>query len=314
MSEHYSYCRLLRSSAFLVVLIATAALIRFPFSAKAQESPDTTRGRSSDSSSSTSIDMRIVRIAPEDEAEVVETSSPNYSSFNLDSTRFLLRSREKTVLYELDPSSLQVHSLGFLFSGDELKDCRWSTLDANTVFGMSSSGAQIQRFDVLERQYNLVKDFSGILPSGVVGGFSKARLNDDRFSFVWKASELSPWRFLVVWDRVSDAVYTYDLNDAGKGMSGDRESYLRARGDALVIRGDVNRVWPFMMQTQASTAWASDLAKPAPRPMPSESVSAEFDAAELWSAGPRVMSLQRPAASAKVWDALPYQTGNHSRD
>src|SRR5262249_48561332 len=206
MVENYSLSRVLRSSAGLALIFLIAASVHVHPIASAQDTP-----HSSNQPSASNIDtvstagLHIARVPDSDESAIAIRPGSSYSSFNLDSTRFILRRSGRSALYSFNQAELAASFEGNLFEGRELDDSYWSSNSPDVVFalrqGEKSGQAQIYTVDVTDGAQTLVKDFSGVLPSGSLGGFSKARINDDHFSFAWRESEISAWRYLVVWDR-----------------------------------------------------------------------------------------------------------------
>jgi phosphodiesterase/alkaline phosphatase D-like protein len=326
MVERHSQSNHPRFSAVLsILLLLLAASVHVHLSVHAQD-PD---GLASDASPSTAsavssarpgtVNIELVRVANAVEGEVVQVLGPNYSSFNLDSTRFLLDDVDgRAVLYSFDPISLDVKREGSLLEGLRLADCQWSAYSKDRVFGMSlnqcsEAPPQILGYNVETRIYSIVKDFSGVIPGGLVEGLSKARIDDDHFAFTWRESALSPWRYVVVWDKLSDATHVFDISDPLGGMPSYRDAFLDASGTTLIVRGFNTKAWHYLRQPQAFAASIDSTSSGWER---TEDIlpTVELDASgEVWDQGPRRFTFYRDRFTSP-WDVLPYQSGNRSRD
>jgi len=321
MPERHSQSKLLRCF-ILVLLVLFIAAIRERLTVQAQVSALSIDRSSSSatrrsSTASGEVEMQIVRVGGSGEGELPAVPGSTYSSFNLDSTRFLIEREGRTAIYTFDPTTLAFSFREFLFNGPELEACHWSTLSSHTVFGVTLSKAQqpqIVSYDVDNKTYSLVKDFSGVLPPGSVGQFSKSRTTDDKFAFAWRESNLSPWRYIVIWNRTSDSIHVFDIFDRATAVSGYRDAYLNDSGNALVVRGDVTRVWNYMLQPQESASWVDAAASVKTNNTGSAMRRALGASDESWNAGPRNLTFDLQDASESVWDVLPYKAGNGSRD
>src|SRR6185295_7444706 len=85
----------------------------------------------------------------------------------------------------------------------------------------------------------------------------KAWSDDNCFAFSWQG-EGSASRVIVVWDRVTDTTYSFDLADQIAGVPGFERAYLDRSGEALIVDGQVTRVWRYRSQLQSGSVQLED--------------------------------------------------------
>ena len=54
-----------------------------------------------------------------------------------------------------------------------------------------------------------------------------------------------------MWDRTSDRVYLFDATDSVSGVTAFHDAHLDRSGEALIVNGDVTRVWRYRTQQQS---------------------------------------------------------------
>src|SRR5215470_12082023 len=110
MLEHHSSSRLLRSTALISVALLIAGSFFSPVLASKLGGRESGRTpvafRETSPTRRSSVGLDLVRVATNGEAQVPTFGGPGYSSFNLDSTRFVLEKGGKSILYGFDPSTL----------------------------------------------------------------------------------------------------------------------------------------------------------------------------------------------------------------
>ncbi|HKP87893.1 MAG TPA: Ig and FN3 domain-containing protein, partial [Blastocatellia bacterium] len=197
-------------------------------------------------------EARVVRVT--DSRDAVWASAPSSPAFNADSTRFFVLLDSVATLYSFDSSSLKVQKEGPLFERGELQSdgAQWSADKPGAIIGLTDSdGAiRIEAYDVQSRATTLVKDFSNILARGEARGLSKSWADDNSYAFSYREAGAANWRYVVVWDRVADAVYWFDLEDAAGGVAGFTDMKLDRSGKSLIVNGDWTRVWRYQSQPQ----------------------------------------------------------------
>ncbi|PYT09041.1 MAG: hypothetical protein DMF60_03375 [Acidobacteria bacterium] len=196
---------------------------------------------------------KIVRVTDSRDGQARLASRVDSSSFNLDSSRFFVNLDGVPTLYTFDPSSLAIEKQGILFGSLPLQfdSCHWSASATDTIFGLGSAdSARIYAYDTRSGSNTLLKDFAGILPNGEAQNLSKSWSDDNHFAFILRESG-SAWRFGVVWDRTSDRVYLFDATDSVSGVTAFHDAHLDRSGEALIVNGDVTRVWRYRTQQQS---------------------------------------------------------------
>ncbi|MEK6287230.1 MAG: fibronectin type III domain-containing protein [Acidobacteriota bacterium] len=197
-------------------------------------------------------DTRIVRVTDERDGRATLTPRVNSSSFNLDSSRFFVDLDGKPTLYTLDPSNLGIQKQGPLFGSIALQSdsCQWSATNPDTVIGLDSTDStRIYGYDTRSGSYTLLKDFPEILFKGEAGHFSKSWSDDNHFSFALREPG-SAWRFVIVWERSTESTYLFDLADPLAGVPSFSTAHLDRSGEALIVSGDIRRVWRYRTQQQ----------------------------------------------------------------
>ncbi|MFP5264745.1 MAG: fibronectin type III domain-containing protein, partial [Blastocatellia bacterium] len=201
--------------------------------------------------------VKVVRVTDNRDSRAAAVSSLSGSSFNADSTRFLVNLDGVATLYSLHASSLRIRKEGPLFdrAGLDQGSAQWSAGDPEVVFALeTAAGAvRLQAYDLRARTLSPIKDFSGVLGPGEARGLSKSWDDDNHFAFAWRESGAEAWHYVVIWDRSSDKTYLFDLTDAPAGVSGFLSARLDRSGAALIISGDVERVWRYRDHPQSES-------------------------------------------------------------
>ncbi|HKP12878.1 MAG TPA: fibronectin type III domain-containing protein, partial [Blastocatellia bacterium] len=198
---------------------------------------------------------RVLRVTDESDALSADVLS---TSFNSDATRFVVNLDGAATLYRFDAASLSALREGPLFDRESLDadSLRWSASDADTIFGLDTArgAVRLTAYDATTRQSRLVKDFSDTVGRGEAGRLSKSPADDNRFAFAWREAGAGAWRAIIVWDRVTDGVYTFDLSDPATGVADFTGASFNQSGETLIINGATTRAWRFARESQSDAA------------------------------------------------------------
>jgi hypothetical protein len=200
-------------------------------------------------------DSRIVRVTDARDGQSALASRVNGSSFNLDSSRFIVTLDGTPMLYAIDPSSLEIHKQGMLFgsSAVQVQGLHWSAVDAGTIMGLESAdSAVIFSYDTRTGSKTVLKDFSSSLGKGEAHQLSKSSSDDNHFAFSWSERGSSP-SLVVVWDRAADSTFIFYVNDPIGGVTGFTEAYLDRAGEALIVNGETTRAWRYRTTMQSES-------------------------------------------------------------
>ena len=198
---------------------------------------------------------RVLRVTDPRDGQATVASRVNGSSFNLDSSRFIVNVDGAPVLYSMEPSSLEIRKQGQLFglSTAVADSLHWSAIDAGTIIGLESAGsARIFAYDTSSGTKTPLKDFSNSLGNGEAAQLSKSWVDDNHFAFIWHEAGSSP-NLVVVWDRAADSTFVFYLNDPFSGVPGFTEAHLDRAGEALIVNGDTTRVWRYRTTMQSDS-------------------------------------------------------------
>ncbi|HVG17797.1 MAG TPA: fibronectin type III domain-containing protein [Blastocatellia bacterium] len=202
-------------------------------------------------------EAKIVRVTDNRDAQAAAVSSLSGPSFNADSSRFLISLDGVATLYSFDTSRLKIQKEGPLFdrATPDGNGAQWSASEPEMIMALEAAAdtVRIQAYDLRARAFSTVKDFSGALPEGEARGLSKSCNDDDRFAFTWREAGAASWHYVIVWDRPSDKTYFYDITDPATGVAGFFAARLDRSGEALIINGDVDRVWRYRDQPQSES-------------------------------------------------------------
>jgi hypothetical protein len=238
----------------LSLLIQQTAIAR---NSRISKPNNNTVGLADSEAGSTFIDSRsgarIVQVTDARDGEAGLVPRVSGSSFNADATRFIVNLDGAATIYDLDPSSLRFHKRAQLSGGLALQSesCQWSAVEPDRIIALEAGdAARIYAYDLALGSYTLLKDFSGSLGPGAAAGLSKSRSDDNSFCFSWQGAESSS-RMIVIWDRVSDSTYFFDLADPLAGVPGFQRAYLNRSGEALIVDGEITRVWRYLSQPQS---------------------------------------------------------------
>jgi hypothetical protein len=198
-------------------------------------------------------ETKIARVTDSRDGQAVLAQRINSSSFNLDSSLFIVSLDGVSTLYAFDPFSFSVRKQGPLFGSAELQadSCHWSAVEAETIFGLDSTdSARIYAYNTRLGSYTLLRDFSDVLGNGKAQQLSKSWFDDNHFAFSSNEPG-SNQTLVVVWDRAADSTFTFYINDRVDGVSGFKEAHLDRSGEALIVNGDVTRVWRYRGHPQS---------------------------------------------------------------
>ncbi len=176
----------------------------------------------------------ILRVTDRNDGnQIVHSYSSDGSSFNADSTRFVIRSStEGTLLYSLDPDNFVSTRIGPLWNGISLDwtMIQWDSTDPKILYGIDQWGLKLYQYEPDTGVYTLIKDFTELLPLDQLAKDNRAlsylqKSNDDRwFSFVVGRLDGGGGTYpdknlgvMVAYDSVTDTVYQYDFY-ANHGM------------------------------------------------------------------------------------------------
>lgn len=247
-----------KQSLFAVWTIIAALLVQQSAIARISASParshDTVDSLLSEAGSvfvGSNSETRIVRVTDSRDGHVTLAPRVNGSSFNLDSSGFFVTIDGVATLYAFDASTFKIQKQGPLFGPIKLQaeSCHWSAADRDTIIGLESGSARIYAYDTRAGSFSLLKDFSGILPNGEAQSLSKSWKDDNHFAVSFQEPGSAP-RFIAVWDKASDTTYLFDLADPSSGVPGFTEAHLDRSGNALILNGDVTKVWRYRTQQQ----------------------------------------------------------------
>ena len=135
------------------------------------------------------IGNQFVRVTDSRDGQTALARRINNSSFNMDSSRFVVSLDGVAMLYSFDPSLFLARKQGPLFVSIELQatSCQWSAADADTIFGLDSAdAARLYAYNTKLGSYTLLKDFSGLLGNGRAEQLSKSWFDDNHFAFTWR--------------------------------------------------------------------------------------------------------------------------------
>ena len=255
----------------LIVFVLAATIVLKKASAGGASNKTPVRGQIADHHdragqlSIESGDAEILRVTWGDTADAAGVPESTSQSINLNSTRFYLDLDGTLTLYGFDRANLSIYKQGRLFPSEamDLLEPSWSAQSPDLLFGLDGSGAaRLCSYNVKTGASAVVKDFSSYLGSGHVGNLSKARRDDDHFSLAWAGPAESAWRYVVVWDRRSNALFKFDLNDGSEGLPDYTRSYFDGSGLSLVMIGNSVIKWKY--STQESTRLRTDSVEGSP--------------------------------------------------
>ncbi|MGA9772457.1 MAG: fibronectin type III domain-containing protein, partial [Blastocatellia bacterium] len=195
---------------------------------------------------------QMVRVT--DDRDAARASAPSSPGFNLDSTRFFIMLDGVATLYSVDAASLRTEKQGPLFDQMTLQadGAQWSAVDPGTLIALDAGdGAiSINAYDIQSHSLTPVKDFSTLLPKGEASGLSKSWSDDNHFAFTYREAGQTSWRYVIVWDRLTDNLYQFDVQDQTSGVAGFADARLDRSGESLIVNGDVTRAWRYLSQQQ----------------------------------------------------------------
>ena len=220
---------------------------------------------------------RLVRVTDDQDAN--RASAPSSPGFNQDSTRFFVMLDGVATVYSFDAASLRIQKQGPLFDRVSLQadGAQWSAVEPNTIIALDDGDGtiRINAYDVESHSLTPVKDFSNILAKGEARGLSKSWSDDNRFAFTYREAGATVWRYVIVWDRLTDDLYQFDTEDAASGVAGFADARLDRSGESLIVNGDVTRAWRYQSQQQHEATLVE--------PKADQASSSENDSLELMS-------------------------------
>jgi hypothetical protein len=235
---------------------------------------------------------RVLRVT--DESDALSADVVSSTSFNANATRFVVNLDGAATVYRFDAASLSILKEGPLFDREafDANSLQWSASEADMIFGLDAANGRVRlaAYDTTTRQSRVIKDFTSLVGRGEAGHLTKVTSDDDRFAFAWRERGAAAWQTLIVWNRVNDGVYTFDLTNPIDGVVGFAGASFNQSGETLIINGATARAWRFATTPQSE---AMPLA-------PASDVKAAAQSAEQ-----DVFSVAADAASAPA---------SHSRD
>jgi hypothetical protein len=214
-----------------------------------------------------------------------------YPTFNVDSTRMLVGTSQAghAGIYNFDPDTMQAEYFSDLYnyeSGYRFNEAiapegaYWSATDPDVLYGIKQYNyeAQIVAMNVVTKESVVIKNFvaDGDLPEGYARQLSKSFVDDRYFAFHWipdQGHDLNLYdnknmvRKAVVYDRLTDTTYIWDMEEMGYDPSQWRldEVRLDHKGKILHIFmykevGDVQAVifWDFANQAPEDAIFIND--------------------------------------------------------
>ncbi|MEW6734113.1 MAG: PKD domain-containing protein [Acidobacteriota bacterium] len=200
---------------------------------------------------------KIIRLTDAADGGTSNIAYSYWPAFNSNSTKLIIAHDWNPYLYSFDPVTHAFNKLYPVFncSCQEMRweGMTWSTTDPDIIYGISGylSNVQLRAYNVVTKQYVFTKDFAAVgITGGIVYQMSKARSNDRYFSFHWRPSETSAIKYAVVYDKVLDQTYLFDVTNPTYGVPGFDECRLDRDGNYLVMgTGQEIYVWKFATQT-----------------------------------------------------------------
>ena len=182
----------------------------------------------------------IMRVTDEADGKENMHAYSYWPSFNLSNTFFHILTGEdlggKPMLYKFDPKGFKILGKEPLFptlppgdSKPEWEDCIWSATDANLIYCRTKT--KIWQFDVVKKEYALIRDLGKNLPEGTTLFQMSKSLNDNVFAFSVDAKPGDHIGY-IIWQRDTDKVLI--RTDIKKGWHLD-EAQLDKSGLYCVI-------------------------------------------------------------------------------
>ena len=135
----------------------------------------------------------IVRVTDRRDGASALVPDAGGSSFNLDSTRFIVDLDGTPTLYSFDPGHLEFQKEGPLFANApvQFESFLWSAAQRDTVLGLANSpdnNSTVYSYNTRTRTYTLLRDVSGLTTEGEAQNLSKSPMGDDQFGFILRRS------------------------------------------------------------------------------------------------------------------------------
>jgi len=165
----------------------------------------------------------IMRLTDEKDGKACYTSYANMSAFNRDNTMLFAKCQGKgKVLFRFDPKGFKRLKSEPIFDRNppdgqrpSWGDAIWSAKERDVIFLHGSKGKKLWSFNVTDRKYALLKDFTSMLPpDGYINELSRST-DDNRFALIFyspKAMRDDPKKYLrpkigyCVWQREPDRI------------------------------------------------------------------------------------------------------------
>jgi hypothetical protein len=178
----------------------------------------------------------IMRVTDEADGKDNMNAYSYYKAFNRTSTRFLVNSAGRGMLYQFDPQAFAILGKENLFAkntpaGAEpwWEDAHWSDQDPDVLF--CHQGLNLWTYNVVTKSYTLIRDFTADFPPGHIRQVSKS-LDDDVFAFNLQDPKWNVYGF-GVYRRSDDKVLMF------KDMKGNLdEVQVDKTGHWLVVKTD----------------------------------------------------------------------------
>lgn len=132
-----------------------------------------------------------------------------WPTFNKDSTKVFIAIDNDFKLYSFDPDNFQITDRTALYNAPptgegylSTEDAEWSALTANLLYGYT--GLKLYSYDVGSHDYQLVKNFTGLVSANYLGKMSKSD-DDNMFAFLIKGPNYAPLGY-VVWQKDTNTI------------------------------------------------------------------------------------------------------------
>ena len=188
---------------------------------------------------------RIVRVTDRRDGASALVPDAGGSSFNLDSTRFVVDLDGTPTLYSFEPRELKFQKEGPLFADPPVRfeSFLWSATERDTVLALANSNnnnASIYSFNTRTGTYTLLRDFSGILPEGRAHKLSKSPVDDGLFAFALHTSPAVS--YVAAWNRNSDRAFAIDMGNPGSALPDFDLASVDRSGWSVIRTGAPERV------------------------------------------------------------------------
>lgn len=239
----------------------------------------------------------IIRVTDRNDGNNAGVAYSYWNLFNVDSTKFIVFIDGTSYLYNFDKSTDKVTKVGQLFpQGSPILSFEgmiWSAKDPDILYGFVVMIPKIYKFNVVTKNYTVIKDFSSIWPGTYIWQMSMDE-NDDVFAFsVRRSSDYA--ELGTGWYRVSADTYgrqDWTINECQVDKSGNYVSTFH--GDAL---NPTWTIWNILTDAKGTINWNSQEQPPGHY---DQSYGRIFGAS-AWGAW-SMKDLSSPQSYASVWN------------